>query len=195
MFELSHLTPAKLTSVNNRAEIHGREAVPAVDLKFTFDASNAILSEFDDFLLPSLYYNAEPSDGDQEQLEGVEVISDMPNLRFPKLGLPLKWDMELSGYELTIDHGLGGKSNVVLADCKVNAFALEPHEGGTVTVSLRVQSQIGLTEKILGKLATLVQHDVQLMLTAPETSDQAPLVDAEGQRQKTPEEALAESAE
>lgn len=165
-FELEVLTAARLQSVNCRSEMHGQEAVPAVDVKFTFEAPNSILSSFDGWLLSALYHRAGPAAIGQASLDSFE-LSDAPNLRMPQLGLPLKWDAELTGYELTIDFGLGGKSNVTLADCAVNAFALEPKEGGTVSVSLRVQCTKGLTEKVLGKLATLVQHDVQIMLTAP----------------------------
>jgi hypothetical protein len=201
MFTLDTPTPAKLTSVNCRSELHGKENVPAVDLKFTFDAQNIILSEFDDWLLTALYYrNDKPSEAEAAQgsLDGVEVVSDVPNLRMPLLASPIKWTKEYTGYELTIDMGLGGKSNVVLGDCAVNNVAFEPKEGGTVAVTVRVQCTKGLTEKVLGKLATLVQHDVAILLSPPEvTEPQQPIEPASGGDNwpfpKTPEQALAET--
>lgn len=177
MFELATLTPAKLASVNCRAEMHGAESVPAVDLKFSFDAANTILSEFDGWLLTSLYMRRDATDKDSGQavLDGVEPVSDVPNLRMPGLGMPLKWDIDLTGYHLRLEYGIGGRSNVELDDCKCNTFTIEAKEGGTVTVGVRVQATSGLTEKILGKLATLVQHDVQIALMPPDEGRQQEL--------------------
>lgn len=185
-FELLSPTAAKLSSVNCRSEMHGKDAVPAVDLRLTFDAPNSVLSMFDPWLLSALYHRAgpdQPSDP-QGQIEGVEAISDVPNLRMPMLASPVRWSKEYTGYELTFDFGIGGKSNITLTDCQVNSVQFAPKEGGTVEVGVRVQCSKGLTEKILGKLATLVQHDVQFTLRAPEVAQ-------EQIEQRTPEEALA----
>jgi hypothetical protein len=207
MFSLDTTTPAKLASVNCRSELHGKEAVPAVDLKFTFDQPNSILSAFDPWLLTSLYHRAEtakPAADAQGTLEGVEEVSDVPNLRMPLLSQPLKWSAEFTGYELLIDFGLGGKSNIVLPDCAVNNIAFECKEGGTVTTSMRVQCTNGLTEKVLGKLATLVQHDVHIKLVAPtviqDTVGDGPWPfgdkgekNAPATGERTPEQALADA--
>jgi hypothetical protein len=48
---------AKLTSLNLRAEVHGDERVPAADIRFSFDAPNELLSEFDPALKSSFYRN------------------------------------------------------------------------------------------------------------------------------------------
>jgi hypothetical protein len=176
--------------VNIRSEAFGKDFRPAVDLKMSVDIPNTSLEVFDSALLAALYFKAKPEEqqaGAQETLEGVDPISDVPNLRLPKLVPPLKWNAELSGYTLTIDYGAGGKSNIVMAGCLVNSFALEPKEGGTVNVQFRVQCNKDLTEKILGKLATLVQHDVWITLEAPEEEPQLPNVDG----QQSPEDALA----
>lgn len=179
MFELNSVTPAKIDNVNVRSELAGKDAHPAVDLRISFYSANHTLSMFDPWLLSALYHKADktakPADA-QETLDGVEEVSDVPNLRMPFLGSPIKWGKEYTGYTLTIDFGLGGKSNVVLGDCAVNNIQFAPKEGGTVTTTIRVQCSKGLTEKVLGKLATLAQHDIQLMLRAPvvEQGDIAP---------------------
>lgn len=172
MFTLDTMTPARLSSVNNRAERHGTEAVPAVDLKFSFDAPNDILAMFDKALLKALYHRTKGGDaaGQQQPLDGVQPVSDAPNLRMPRLGLPLKWEADQTGCRMTIDPGLGGRSNIELADCSVNSFQLEPKEGGTVTVTLRVQTSKDLTEATLGRLASLVQHDVSIIILPPEVA-------------------------
>lgn len=170
-FELETLTAAKLASVNVRAEKHGPdELVPAVDLKLTVEQSNGCLAYFHGSLRDALYYNADPAAGDQPPLEGM-AHSVTPNLRFAHLALPLKWDTEHTGYTLTIDHGIGGASNVELADCTVGKFSLEPKEGGTVVVTFTVSaSGDALPEKVLGKLASLAQRDIQILLLGPEAA-------------------------
>lgn len=178
-FELLSITAAKIDSVNCRSEMHGKEHSPAVDLRISFDAPNSVLNMFDGWLLTALYHkaNAPEQPDPQQELDGVEVVSDVPNLRMPFLASPLKWGREYTGYDLTIDYGLGGESNVVLADCEVNNVGFAPKEGGTVTVGLRVQCSKGLTEKVLGKLALLVQHDVHILLEAPQVEDDALPID------------------
>jgi hypothetical protein len=206
-FELATITPAKIDSVNCRSELNGKEHHPAVDLKISFDAPNSILAMFDGWLLTALYHKGNQPADPQGDLAGVEPVSDVPNLRMPFLASPLKWGKEYTGYELTIDYGMGGKSNVVLPDCEVNNVQLAPKEGGTVTVTVRVQTSKGLTEKVLGKLATLVQHDVQILLKAPEVAPDLgaaadgpwPFGDKGAENKpaapamKTPEQALAEA--
>ena len=170
-FEIEEFTNAKLTSINCRSEKHGPDdLMPAVDLSFTLDAPNTALSSFDKHLLSSIYFKSENGPiGGQGTLEGVEEVAALPNLRFPSMG-PLKWGKDLTGYTLTIDHGLGGKSELVLADCKVNEFRLHPKEGGTVEIKFRVQCSTSLTEKTLGKLSLLVQHEIPIKLSAPEAA-------------------------
>jgi hypothetical protein len=212
-FELLTLTAAKIDSVNCRSELHGKEHSPAVDLRISFDAANSVLDMFDGWLLFVLYHKADaPAQPDPQQaLDGVEVVSDTPNLRIPFLASPLKWGREYTGYTLVIDYGIGGKSNVVLGDCAVNNVQFSPKEGGTVTVTMRLQCSKGLNEKVLGKLALLVQHDVHIQLEAPEVDVGAPPIDGakdggpwpfgdKGEKnapatEKTPEQALADAVE
>lgn len=165
-FQLETMTSAKLNSANFRSELHGEEHVPAVDLSFTMDQPNIILSYFDGSLLSSLYYCSAASSG-QEVLEGVDKV--LPNLRFSKLGTPLKWDDSGKGYYLEIDYGLGpDESNIELDLCTVGEFRITPREGGTVEIKFRVQaSGSPLTEKVCGKLASLIQREVKILLTAP----------------------------
>lgn len=166
-FELETLTRAKVASVNLRSERHGpQDLVPAVDVRLQIETPNDILTAFDGWLKTALYHRAAGQDP-QPALEGM-AQSDAPNLRFPKLAAPLRWDAEHTGHTLTIDRGLGGRSNIVLAECKVGKFQIEPKEGGAVVVSFSVSSSAELSEKVLGKLGQLVQHDVLIELHGPE---------------------------
>lgn len=165
-FEIEDFTPVKITSVNPRSERHGPEELhPAVDLHISLTTGNNILTALDSKLLDALYTkNANADQGGQQSLDGVEEVSNLPNLKFPLMGA-LKWKKDLVGYTLTVQHGVG--SDIVLTGCKVNNFTIDPKEGGSVDLKLRVQSS-DVDERTLGKLGLLVQNEVDVMLLAPE---------------------------
>jgi len=163
-FELDTKTKLRLLNVNPRRERHGDENVPAVDLKLRLEASNDVLSMFDGHLKSALYFRNGVAP-DQGGLDGVPDVSDMPNLRFPKLE-PLRWDSEQIGCEFSIDHGLGGKSDLTLDGCAVNNFVIEPKEGGTVVVTFRVQCD-SIHERELGKLCTMIDSNIEATLSGP----------------------------
>lgn len=201
-FEILDFTDAKLASINIRSEKHGPDALnPAVDLTYTMDVHNSMLSVFDGHLLSALYHRSEAAQGDGQQgnLDGMEEVSDLPNLRFPAMSA-IGWGKELAGFTHTISHGLGGKSDIHLMDCKVNNFKLEPKEGGTVALKFRVQCSTNLNEKTMGKLALLAQNIVPIKLVPPEASAQKEIaenpfpVDSDKKddkpQQQTPEDAF-----
>jgi hypothetical protein len=196
-FELLTPTKCKLNAINVRSELHGKEHVPAVDLKITLGASNALLAQFDSGLKEALYCNRAPIDDQQADLDGVEPVTDLPNLRFPKLDTPLKWQLTGSGYEFILDFGLGGASNIVIPGVQVNNYAFTPLEGGTVELSFRIQVS-GIDETTIGRLAMLCQHEVTITLTAPKLEDgqgalkpmESPFLNSDPQP-LTPEGALA----
>lgn len=168
-FELEEFSTVKLTNMNPRKELHGPERVMAVDLNFTLDAPNSILSQFDGGLLSAVYYKTEASVSDQDDLEGVEPATNLPNLRFPKMS-PIKWDAKHAGYTLCMDYGLGEKGNLELEGCEVGKFVLDCKEGGTVEVKFQVQCAVGLTERIVGKLALMIGGECQITLLAPQAA-------------------------
>jgi hypothetical protein len=165
-FEIKEHSPVVFSNFNARVEKHGSESVPAADLSFTMDAPNSVLGYFADGLLEALYCRTEASESDQDELEGVEPITNMPTLRFPGLA-PQKLDKKMPGYTLNIDYGLGGDSCIDIIGCEVGKFVLDLKEGGTITVKFQVQCQTGLTEQIMGKLAMLNGQELKIQLLAP----------------------------
>lgn len=157
----------KLASVNPRAEIHGEDRVPACDLKIEASCDSDVLIYFHSELRGMLY---KPADNPDliEQTEPEKPTS----LRFTKLG-PLKWDWEGSGYTLTIDYGLGDKSNIVLGDCKIDGIRIDPQNGGTVNLSLRVIAHPEADD--MGKLCELIQRDIDIDLAPPAAEKPADL--------------------
>lgn len=170
-FEIQTPSTVRIVHVNLRAEKHGEDNVPAVDLKLRMETTNQALSMFHPELLRALYYSSEPARA-QADVEGVQPI--LPNRVFEKL-LPLRWKDEGTGYTLRIDHGLGGQSDLVLGDCTINHFTFEPKEGGTVVLEWRLQNSTA-GERERGKLTGLIDCEVKASLTAPEVivADAAP---------------------
>lgn len=171
MFQIEEFTEVRLTNINPRMEKHGVEDVPAVDINFVMDAPNDVLSYFDGALLNALY-TAHEDPNAQEEIDGIEPVSHLPNLRFPKMA-PIKWDQKSPGYTLVIDYGLGAKSNLELENVEVGKFTICPKEGGTVELKFQCQCVAGLTERIIGKLALMIGQEVSIELHAPESMEAA----------------------
>jgi hypothetical protein len=153
---------AKLASLNTRAEVSGPDKVPAADLRFSINVPSDALAGFAPTLRGHLYCK----NGDGGDL--ANQSHDAPNLRYPRLGA-LPWSGDIMGATLTVHHGLGGKSDLVLADAKVNRFVIEPQEGGTCIVKFRVQAHPG--DREVGRLYNMIQREVDISLEGPDWSD------------------------
>lgn len=161
-FELEIPTPAKLTDIVVLSQKNRQpDDLPGAKLSVEMALSSDMLAHFDGTLKSFLF----TKDGQaQSSLEGIE------SLGLTKAGraLPqLHWELELTGYGLTLDMGLGGKSNLVIGDCILSNFRLLPKEGGTLLARFDIESG-DVTEKAFGKLATLKSREISLLLEAPE---------------------------
>mgnify|MGYP006159889969 CR=1 FL=1 len=67
--------------------------------------------------------------------------------------------------EVTIDYGLGGDSNIVLDDCKIDKFKFAPKYGGTVTVFFRIVAHP--ETRASGLLCDLIGRDIKVMIKLP----------------------------
>jgi hypothetical protein len=140
-------------------------------MNFIMDAPNDVLSYFDGGLLNALFtVRTEAQSADQGEIDGLEPVSHLPNLRFPKMA-PIKWDWRGAGYTLELDYGLGSGRNIVLDACEVGKFVIDAKEGGTVELKFQVQVTTGLTEQIIGKLSMMIGQEVGITLRAPTTLD------------------------
>ena len=153
-----------LSNVNIRSEVHGEDREPAGDLKIECDVDNGLLAEFDPALRSLLYYFDESRERDLAD-QGKAGADFKPDLRMPRLAMPLKWDEEMLGARCRIKVP-GAKSDIGLDPVKVNNWTIEPREGGTCSLSFRVQCHPD--EKAFGKLATLIQQDIEFTLEATE---------------------------
>jgi hypothetical protein len=168
-FELPKPVAVKLLHVNLRGEKHGDDTEPAIDLKLSMLAANDVLDLFHPKLKSSLYFRSESTDA-QAEVPGVPQV--LPNKLFSAMQ-PLAWDLELTGCKVVVDYGLGedAGSNVELCDCKVNAFRIDPKEGGSVEVTFRVQTS-NIPDGALDKLSRKLNQETQITLVRPEVKEE-----------------------
>jgi len=158
MFDLD-TTQVKLASVNARAELHGDDPKPAFDLKIEATLANDILVQFDPTLRTMLFKMDDAPDL-VDQIDPTALTA----LRFPKLGT-LKWDWAGTGYDVAVGYGIGGASDIQLADCKVDKFQFQPLNGGSVLVTFRVIAHPETAD--IGKLCEFIQQNIDITVTPP----------------------------
>lgn len=172
MFELKERTVV-LGNFNPRVENCGPdEKKPAADLRIDLSLPNAELGVFHPGLKEALYHFDAQRGGDLvDAAHKDEDPGYAPHLRFPKLG-PLAWSLEIIGAKVTIAYGASGRGDIVLPDCKVNAFKFEPQDGGTVQTTFRIQGHPD--GKQAGKLYDLQGCEITLTIEPPAVEPELP---------------------
>lgn len=173
MLQLQDFTEVKLENFNVRAEHHGEALVPAIDLAFSWKTNNRALDMIHAELRTRLFIKlAQPrkvKEGDNEELE-LPVDDELPNVCFPLLKYPLKFEKEYQGYTCTVNYGLGGKSDIVLNLCRLKDVKVEPIEGGSVEIKWTISCAADITESISGKLSLQQQREISLKMLPPTDS-------------------------
>jgi hypothetical protein len=177
MFELLQAQKTRLNDVVVLSQKNRQpDDNPGAKLNLEMDVPNHVLSYFDGMLKGFLFTKNASStpiatkrkDTATGALDGVEAVSDLPNLSSigSKVG-QLKWDAELTGYDLTVVLGLGKKaSNLEIGDCVLTKFRFRPKDGGSVTMKFTLESQ-NVSEQAFGKLAKLKSREVEILLVPP----------------------------
>lgn len=154
-------------SLTARVEKHGPANVPAATLKFKFNGSNDFLSNIDPTMKPSIYRR--PHKGESDIADGADTRLDDPNylpcIKHPNLIGELVFSNKVVGATLTIDRGLGDKSNLVLSDVTADNFKAIPLEGGTCSYSFDVDVTPSIDQA--GPVFMLNGQDVVLSLDPP----------------------------
>lgn len=171
-FELPQSTYISITKATPRKEHHGDELVQAISLRLSWTTTNDSLEKLHPQLKAMLYWKV-PQEEAQERIEGVAEIT--PNLRCHAVATPLKIDGDFSGYTLTIDHGIDESTALQLYQCTMDKFAVDPKEGGSVTIAWSLSSNKQVTPELVGALCGLEGEEVTVELTAPEV--QADVID------------------
>ncbi len=190
-FELLKSTDVYVSRVRpGREKGGGNDKKPVVELDLLVELPNSALTMFDPTLKAALYVNA--SKGPKQQtLESVEPVSDAPNLRFPKAG-KLKWGVTLSGYKLSIGGLIGGRTDLVLEECTLDRFTIDPKEGGTTKVTFRAVTS-HVDKKEFGELGVLTFRTVSVLLMGPALVEEIDKAPTAGQRSKAALDASGKS--
>ncbi len=166
-FELETPTKVKLLDVIVLSDKDREpDTNPGIGLDFFIIMSNDALSMFDGALRSALF-----SKGTAPTLDGIDpIFSELTGIG--KAIGQFGWDLELTGYGVTLDHGLGGpKSNIELENCKLTNWKFRGKPGGSVEIKLRIESP-DVSERIHGKLALLKTREFQITVTAPKVQQE-----------------------
>ncbi len=164
MFQLESLTKVSVLDVRVLSQKDRKpDELPGVQLLLQATLGAGVLAMFDGFL-PGLLYR-KPSGKTQSELDGLETAE------LTVIGEHVKrmpWVYEQTGCEVTIDFGIGGGSNLVLADVKVHRVSMRPEQTGVVLQW--TADALGLNDSTRGKLTGLKRTDVQMLLKGPEVA-------------------------
>lgn len=171
MFNTNRLT-AQIANLNLRIEKHGTERVLAADLKLAMKIGSDDLNDIEPGLRESLFRR--PAAGDQLRLVEENEPGAYTVLKHPVLE-PLKLKQKLPGYELEI-LPLGaaeGEEGFFLANVELKRFTIEPHDGGSVSLTVTASAEIE-SEDGSELLELLQREDCLATLTAPKRAAQEP---------------------
>jgi hypothetical protein len=160
MFSLTE-NLAKIVSVTNVSEKHGKSRVPAISIGFYLVGPSTLLDHFDTALRSTLFRKPQPTPGelpmDHDQLT---------ELRFPFMR-NLAWDQKYSGYLLRLHIGASGAEDVLLAESTLKDIRFVAYDGGSIGIGFKITAH-PKDEIDHGKVAVRLQQEVIITLTPPE---------------------------
>lgn len=155
-----------LVHFNPRSELHGEDREPAADVKLSATVDNKFLDQLHGTLRHALFFHDTANPGKDLVDKAMEENPNyLPHRRFAGLGGELRWAEEMTGGKLTLHYGVGGRSDIVLPEIKLNKLSIVPKDGGVVEVKFRVQCKPD--EEQAGKLCQLVQKAVSFSIEPP----------------------------
>lgn len=160
MFEITEFTEVHLASVTNRIEKHGDEDVPAVSLSVSFTTENTLLDLIDPGLRHALFKakpDAEPELPEMEQTTPVLRCNSIEKLTLTTMH---------EGWRLAMDQGIDETAPLEFGGCKVDKVTVDAHQGGSVTIKMRVGTSDVDAER-LGKLAVNNGQSIWIKLLKP----------------------------
>jgi hypothetical protein len=170
MFELTEPTNARLLDVVVLSQKNRQpDENPGAKLLLEIALPNEALAEFDGSLKAFLFTRHATQTGKQAALE----LNDLPNLSSigEHVGV-MQWREEHAGYSLTFVLGIATeRSNLQIDACALSSWRFTPQEGGTVLVRFCAESA-DVSEAAFGRLAKLKSRAVEVLLRAPEVSQQ-----------------------
>lgn len=186
MFEIKQPSSVKLEHVQTRMEGHGEELVPAVDMHFTWVTGSSVLTMLHPRLRSTLFMAKRDGEAEEPELD-LPWETELPYVRLPNLGFPLK----LNGEQLEMDVVIAcGEGSLELQHCRLKKWRVTPLEGGTVELGFLVQCSSEIDEIVCGWLDMWQQRLVDLVLTSGEASS---MISGQGDIADTRELSIAEN--
>lgn len=177
MFQLTEPTKAKLKKAEDKGIKVGQKDIRnATLITLEHTLPNTALEMFDPELRPILYGKGNPGakGRKQAQLEGVDMVEDLPALTQTGAALAtLNWGKEQPGCSMIVKYGVGdGRSDITFSDGTVQDVKLSLLEGGAVKVRYKFHAPVDhLSDEQLGKLHKMHQREVTITLTGPQVDD------------------------
>jgi hypothetical protein len=134
MFTVSnHL--AKIVSVTNVSEKHGKDRVPALSIGLYMVGPGSWLDMYDSALRGMLYRKPQPTPGELPMEH-----DGLTELRFPFMR-NLAWDRKYAGYMLRFRIGASGADDVMLSECGMKDIRFVAQEGGSLGKGFKITAQ------------------------------------------------------
>lgn len=163
MFQILEFTEARLATLTSRSEKHGEDDKPAVSLGLELTVGNDLLDSIDPEIARALFKHP-----DTKPLPGVrDAMTVLRCNSFERVTLPTKHD----GWTLQVDDGIDDSNPLTFGSCKVDKFSVEPHQGGSVTLRLRIGTS-DLDAARSGMLAMHVGQPIWITLVAPKPGEE-----------------------
>jgi len=169
MFQILEFTEATLATLTNRIEKHGDDEKPAVSLGIEIETANTVLDSIDPTLRHALF---KPKDEQQDAIEGLESTPVLRCNSIDRVTLPTKHE----GWTLQVDDGIDDTDPMTFGGCKVDKFSVEPRQGGSITLRLRIGTS-DLDAQRSGMLGMHVGQSIWIQLRKPEKAPEQPVID------------------
>ena len=168
MFELESMTKVRVLDVRVLAAKDRKpDDPPGGQLLVKSTLGAGALSMFDGGLRSWLFRKSKTTNAGQEKLDGMEGDE------LTSIGDHIKrfrWDYEQTGCTIEIDHGTGGKSNLVLSDCKVHRVLLSPRQGGAIEAQWTIDAP-GLSTATWAKLPGMKATEILMTMAGPQADE------------------------
>lgn len=176
MFELDSFTTVRVLDVRVLSQKDRKpDEQPGAQLLLQATLGVGVLAMFDGFLPGILYRKS--TGKKQGELEGIDT-AELTAVGEHVKRLP--WVYEQTGCEITIDLGMGGKSNLTLSDVKVHRLSMRPEQKGVV-IQWTADAP-GLNDTTRGKLTGLKSTDVQMLLLGPDVDESQEDIEQEAKK-------------
>jgi hypothetical protein len=178
MFEIEEFTKARLEDIEVLSQKNRQpDEAPGVKLHLEMTVPNHVLSTLDGHLKGMLYTRNEAAapkvmkgkDNQTGTLEGVEPVSDLPNLSGIGSHIKsLKWAVEVTGCAAAIRFAT---TELGLDDATCGPFTIKPKEGGSCVLKFPLEAP-NASEKVFAKLAKYKSREIELKVKQHAPADQ-----------------------